>query len=166
MRNLRQGIASSAPSDERRAGKAVIALNAVAPARRVQHKTQAVRGCPPFKSFESLQRCVYASSPYQRTLQHRCLFYTPLLTPSRPSLYHSNNPANSCEPTPQTRTLSLPGESSPAQDEDVRLQARYVFSIHISHFFKSVGAIGSTAVELAALAAEGLSEGHVSTRLY
>ena len=108
MRNLRQGIASSAPSDERRAGKAVIALNAVAPARRVQHKTQAVRGCPPFKSFESLQRCVYASSPYQRTLQHRCLFYTPLLTASRPSLYHSNNPANSCEPTPPNKNAFTP----------------------------------------------------------
>ena len=108
MRNLRQAIASSAPSDERRAGKAVIALNAVAPARRVQHKTQAVRGCPPFKSFESLQRCVYASSPYQRTLQHRCLFYTPLFTASRPSLHHTDNPANSCEPTPPNKNAFTP----------------------------------------------------------
>ena len=58
-------------------------INAVASTRRV-HSKQTVRRCPPFKSFESLQRCVYhASSPYQRILQYRCLYHIPLLTASR-----------------------------------------------------------------------------------
>jgi hypothetical protein len=55
------------------------------------HK-QTVRGCPPFKSFDSLRRCVYASSPYQRPPLHHCLYYQTLLTPSRPYLHSNKQP--------------------------------------------------------------------------
>ena len=98
MRNLRQAIASSA-----------LARACTKRGRACQTRlTTTVRAIARFSLNQSLLRCVYTSSPYQRTLQHRCLFYTPLLTPSRPSLYHSNNPANSCEPTPPNKNAFTP----------------------------------------------------------
>ena len=77
------------------------ALNAVVPARRVVQTT--VRGCPRLLNRMSLQRCVDTSSPYQRTLQHHCLYHIPLLTASRPSLHHTNNPAVPDKPTPPNK---------------------------------------------------------------
>lgn len=137
---------------ERRAssGKAAICTKReITSARRVQHKTDRARA-PAIKPFESLRRCVYThhlhtnailnTTVYTLKPLHRkqaLVFITPTTPPSLTSL------------PLQTRTPSLPGETSPAQGEDVRLQARYVSSIHISNIFKSLEAIESTENELA-----------------
>ena len=132
---------------------------------RVQHK-QTVRGCPPFKSFASLRRCGLRiiSIPTQSSTLLFILLST-LFTASRPQSSLHKQPRHTSSPL-QTRTPSLPGETSPAQGEDVRLQARYVSPEYIIITVKSMEAIGSISDELATREQKKLDEGHVSTRMY
>ena len=149
-------------------GRRQFALNAIASTRRVPNNRATFVRCPPFKSFESLQRCVYhASSPYQRILQYLCLYHIPLLTASRPSSSLHQQPHHLSRAYPSKQ--ELPHHQAKPRQHKAKM---FVYkrgmssSMPISNIFKSLEAIGSTADELATPTAERLDHGHVSTRIY
>jgi hypothetical protein len=129
---------------------------------------QTVRGCPPFKSFDSLPPPVC-----QRIISIPTPSLTPLFILPKPPLielalssFQQTAPPSSTSSPLQTRTLSIPGGNSPAQGEDVRLQARYVHHCHISSISKSLEVNGNTLDELATWIAKAYEEERVSKIIY
>lgn len=153
MRNLRQGDCFISTSGGQARGRRQFALNARSrppDASSTKQRPCGLRDCPPFKTFESLRRCVYTHHLHTNAILNTTVYTLEPLHCKQALVFITRTTPPSLTSLPlQTRTPSLPGETSPAQGEDVRLQARYVSSVHISNTFKSLEAIGSTANELA-----------------